>query len=396
MHRAASVTISILSEQSPANSPQLRLLFWETTAACNLACVHCRRLDTASELGRDDLTTAQAKAMIDSLTELGRPIVVFSGGEPMMRPDLYELAEYARDRDLPTALATNGTLIDQTAASRIAQAGFRRVAISFDGPVAAMHDKFRGIEGSFDAAVRGLTLTRQAGVSTQINSTITRLNHHHLDEVYQLALDLQVDALHLFLLVPVGCGVELDPAVRMDAQEYEAALNWLYERSTDSKLQLKATCAPQYLRIVKQQAADERARQRASESGGHPATHPAGSMHTQTKGCLAGQAVCFVSARGEVFPCGYLPVEAGNVKQQRLPEIWAQSAVFDRLRDNDQLTGKCGCCEFNKVCMGCRARAFAETGDYMADEPNCDYTPVRLRTADLQAGDSTTSEASDA
>ncbi len=361
----------------PDAAPPLRLLFWETTAACNLACVHCRRLDVGRQLSRDDLSTDVAAAMIRSLPQTGRPILVFSGGEPLMRPDLFDLAVIAVDSDLPIALATNGTIMNDDVARRIVDVGFRRVSMSFDGPSAAIHDRFRGIDGAFDATIRGFRDLRRLGMSMQINTSVARHNHAHLDEMYTLALDLGADALHIFMLVPVGCGMELDESIMLDGDAYERALHWVYDRQQEGRLHLKATCAPHYFRVMRQRSkADGPAMPAAPQP--HASGHP-GSLSAVTKGCLAGQAVCFVSHTGEVFPCGYLPVTSGNVKTRPLPEIWRDSAVFADLRDDGNLTGKCGVCEYKKVCMGCRARAFAQTHDYLAEEPNCAHTPVRLR-----------------
>jgi AdoMet-dependent heme synthase len=373
-------------DRSAAVTPALRLVFWETTACCNLACVHCRRLDVPQVVGRDDLSTDQALAFIRSLPQTGRPILVFSGGEPLMRPDVFELAEAARALGLPTALATNGTLVDDRTADRVVSAGFQRVSMSFDGPDAATHDKFRAIEGAFDASVASFKLLRRKGVSMQINTTVARHNHTRLDDIYSLALELGADALHLFMLVPVGCGMELDESAMLGPEQYENALNWLYDRSLESKLHLKATCAPHYFRVMRQRAkADGQAMPAAAHphrSMGHPGAstggHPGGDMSAMTKGCLAGQAVCFVSHTGEVFPCGYLPVSSGNIKDRPLPEIWRESQIFADLRDASKLEGKCGLCEYKHVCMGCRARAFAVTQDYLSEEPNCGHTPMRI------------------
>lgn len=404
----------LYDEQRPA-APPMRLVFWESTVGCNLACLHCRRLEVSKELSKLDLSTDQAKAFIRTLPDVGRPILVFSGGEPMMRPDIWELAAEAARVEIPTALATNGTIMDDTIAAKVRDVGFRRVSISFDGPDAPTHDQFRG-PGAFDKSIAGFKALRRVGMSMQINTTVARHNYKKLDETYKLAMDLGADALHIFMLVPVGCGMELDESVMLSGQEYEDALNWIYDRSLEAKLHLKATCAPHYFRVMRQRAkADGRPmpaaahphrgmeRQGDKETGrqgaGHPGGHPGGptthnqqpTTHTQqpinsppdmtamTKGCLAGQAVCFVSHTGEVFPCGYLPVSSGNVTTTPLPTIWRQSKVFADLRGESDLEGKCGCCEYSKVCMGCRARAFGYTENYLAEEPNCSYTPVRMK-----------------
>jgi AdoMet-dependent heme synthase len=254
---------------------------------------------------------------------------------------------------------------------------------------------FRGIDGAFDATLRGFKTLRDRGMSMQINTSVARHNYKHLDRMYNLALDLGADALHIFMLVPVGCGMELNEAIMLRPHEYETALNWIYDRSQEGRIHLKATCAPHYFRVMRQRAKqDSRAMPKNvgphahgdgthEHPGGHPGGHPASADHADmtamTKGCLAGQAVCFVSHTGEVFPCGYLPVTSGNVKTTPFPQIWRESKIFNDIRADDKLEGKCGLCEFKKVCMGCRARAYAETHNYLAQEPNCSYTPLRLR-----------------
>ena len=367
-------------------APPLRLVFWESTVGCNLECIHCRRLDVSRELSKRDLTTDEALAFIRTLPQTGRPILVFSGGEPLMRPDVFTLAEEARHIDIPTALATNGTMIQNETARRIKDAGFRRVSISFDGPDPQTHDKFRG-NGAFDASIAGFKLLREMGLSHQINTTIAQHNYQKLDETYRLALDLGADALHIFMLVPVGCGASLDQSIMLDGQQYENALNWIYDRSLEGKLHLKATCAPHYFRVMRQRArqddhpmpAHAHPHRNMGPANGHAHANGQPNMSAMTKGCLAGQAVCFVSHTGQVFPCGYLPVSSGNVRKTPLPEIWRDSKIFADLRDDSNLEGKCGLCEYKKVCMGCRARAFSEEGSYLAEEPNCDFVPMRIR-----------------
>jgi radical SAM protein with 4Fe4S-binding SPASM domain len=314
-----------------------------------------------------------------------------------MRPDVFELAEEAVRVGLPIALATNGTIMDDHVAKRVVDVGFRRVSMSFDGPDAPTHDQFRAIHGAFESSVAGFKLLRSLGMSMQMNTTVARHNYRKLDEMYKLALDMGADALHIFMLVPVGCGMSLSQDIMLRPEEYENALNWIYDRSLEGKLHLKATCAPHYFRVMRQRAkADGKPmpaaahphRSMAGEAGAkpagqHPGTHGGhgADMTAMTKGCLAGQAVCFVSHTGEVFPCGYLPVSSGNVKQNSLPVIWRDSRIFADLRDDTRLDGKCGCCEYKKVCMGCRARAYASTHDYLAEEPNCGYTPIRIARA---------------
>jgi len=349
---------------------ELRLVFWETTAGCNLECVHCRRLDVAHEMMRSDLTTEEATRLVDQIAEVGNPILVLSGGEPLIRPDILEIARHGRQRGLTVSLATNGTLVTSKVARAIQAAGIARVAVSLDGARADTHDQFRRQLGSFHRALEGIGYLRWAGVPVQINTTVARHNEAELEAIHDLAADLGAVALHAFLLVPVGCGVQIAEDQMLSPEGYEAILHRFYDLAQRGRLQCKATCAPHYYRVV---------RQRAAAEGRHvvPARH---GMAAMTKGCLAGSAVCFVSHKGEVFPCGYLPVEAGNVRRAPFGSIWRLSPVFASLRDPDCLEGKCGACEFINVCSGCRARAYYATGDYLAEEPFCVYEPRRKST----------------
>ena len=343
---------------------ELRLVFWEATAACNLACRHCRRLEVAKALSTRDLPTEQVKRhLIDGLVAVGRPVLVCSGGEPLMRPDLFELAAYAVAQGLPIALATNGTLIDEALADRIMQAGFERTAVSLDGADATTHDAFRSQAGAFDAAVHGLQLLHERGMSLQVNTTVTLHNVHQLQAIYERVMALQAAAWHVFMFVPVGCGLEIPEDQQLAAEQYEVVLRWLAERASENHVFVRATCAPQYFRILAQSHTLRKAQHGSKFS-------------TLTKGCLAGTGICFISHTGEVFPCGYLPISSGNITRTPFAEIWAQSAVFEALRDPQQLTGKCGACEFKLLCSGCRARAYAATGDLLSEEPCCAYRPV--------------------
>ncbi len=400
------------------NQNKPRLIFWELTKGCNLRCIHCRA--SATELSSPtDLPTSAAKHIIDQIAEISHPILVLSGGEPLFRSDIFELARYGTEKGLRVALATNGTLVTKPVAQKIVDSGVKRVAISLDGADAPTHDAFRGIPGAFDAAIIGFRNLKDLGMSVQINTTIARHNAHQLPAVLELARSLQADALHTFLLVPVGCGVDIAAEQMVPPEEYERILNWFYDQSLAGDIELKATCAPHYFRVVRQRRAAERraavqiqgAIPAASSSPsrgplgsptapdigptemtmpgstgielkphgigrpvGHPGAHPS-DMNAMTKGCLAGTAVCFISHQGEVYPCGYLPALAGDLKKQSFADIWNDAVVFNELRDVNNLTGKCGCCEFRNVCMGCRARAFAATGSYLDEEPFCVYEP---------------------
>lgn len=402
----------------PAGENKARLVFWEVTKGCNLRCIHCRA--TATELSSPtDLPTRTALTVIDQISAAANPILVLSGGEPLYRSDIFQLARYATDKGLRVALATNGTLVTKDVARMIVDSGVRRVSISLDGADAITHDSFRGIPGAFEAAVRGLENLKALGMSVQINMTIARHNAHQLPDVLQLARNLGADALHTFLLVPVGCGVDIAAEQMVPPEEYERMLNWFYDQSLAGGIELKATCAPHYFRVARQRrAADRRAAEQLASIApvptpkvpdrssigpiditmpgstgialkphgigqpvGHPGGHPS-DLNAMTKGCLAGTGVCFISHEGEVYPCGYLPVIAGDLRKQTFADIWENSTVFHELRDSSGLKGKCGCCEFRNVCMGCRARAYAATGDFMDEEPFCVYQP---RTQSLRA-----------
>jgi radical SAM protein with 4Fe4S-binding SPASM domain len=384
-----------------------RLIFWEVTKGCNLRCIHCRA--TATELSSiNDLPTTKALNIIKQISQLSLPILVLSGGEPLFRKDIFELASYGRECGLRVALATNGTLVTKDVARKIVDAGVKRVSISLDGADAATHDSFRGIPGAFDQALQGLRNLKDLGMSVQINMTIARHNAHQLPAVLDMSRKLGADALHTFLLVPVGCGVGIAEDQMVPADEYEKILNWFYDRAQEGGIELKATCAPHYFRVDRQRRAAERraASLAPSTPAGneheisptdltmpgstgidlHPHGRPAGAGHpggmqAMTKGCLAGTGVAFISYQGEVFPCGYLPALAGNLHHQSLVEIWENAPVFQQLRDTDNLKGKCGYCEFRNICMGCRARAFAATGDYMDEEPFCVYQPRTMDAA---------------
>lgn len=346
----------------------LRLVFWETTAGCNLECVHCRRLDVAREMMREDLSTPEALALVESIARAGRPILVLSGGEPLIRPDILTIARHAADQGLVVSMATNGTLVTPELAVRVREAGVRRVSISVDGADARTHDTFRALPGSFEAALRGLGYLRDAGIEVQINTTIARHNDGQLAAIYELAKSVGAVAFHAFMLVPVGCGVEIADDQMLSPQRYEEVLNQFYDLSRRGEMQLKATCAPHYYRIMRQRARAE----------GVPLTAARHGMAAMTRGCLAGTSVCFISHKGQVFPCGYLPVEAGNVRTQDFGAIWTGAPLFQSLRQ-DQLGGKCGACEYRIVCSGCRARAYYATGDYLSEEPYCVYEPAGRR-----------------
>lgn len=356
---------------------RLRILFWETTVGCNLKCIHCR---AAAEPGRspEELTTAEAIRFVDDLASFADPILILSGGEPLYRPDILDIAAHATGKGVRVAMATNGTLVDAETAAKIAAAGIQRASISIDGVDAGTHDDFRGVDGAFRTALSGGRHLRRNGVEVQFNTTVTRHNIDELPEIVALAEREGAVALHIFLLVPVGCGLEVSGEQQISDAEYERVLNWFYEASRKTEMEMRATCAPHYYRIIRQRAREE----------GRKVTPKADGMAAMTKGCLAGSSVCFVSYRGEVFPCGYFPVAAGSIREQSIREIWETSPLFDELRNPQLLEGKCGVCEYRMVCGGCRARAYGETGNYLSEEPFCVYEPKMKARRTVNSGGS--------
>ena len=336
-----------------------RLVYWEITKRCNLRCAHCRAFPQASA-SPEELSLADGLRLLDGIRECGTPIVVLTGGEPLLRRDLFDLARYGRERGLPMALATNGTLATSDTARQIASAGFRRVAISLDGPDTETHDTFRRVSGAFDRAVDGFLRLKELGVSMQVNTTVTAHNRSRLEEIRELVRKLGADAWHLFLLVPVGCGLEIAPTAQLTARDYEEVLYWIDDLAQRETMEVRATCAPHAQRVRLE-------RQRLQ---GQPLVIP-----ETRRGCLAGTGICFISHRGEAFPCGYLPVPAGNLRQQDFSTIWESAPIFAELRDPSRLEGKCGACEYRMICGGCRARAFGQTGRYRGEEPFCNYLP---------------------
>jgi heme b synthase len=348
--------------ESP-KTPPLRLLAWETTRRCNLACLHCRAA-AGSGPYPDELTTAEGQKLLDDLATMGQVVVILTGGEPLLREDIFDLAAHGAGRGHRMVMAVNGTLLTPAVATHLKDVGIQRVSISIDGADAASHDRFRAVDGAYDGALAGIAACKEAGLPFQINTTVTRANQGELPAIHELALKLEAAAHHVFVLVPTGRG-ELIREELLSPEEYEATLGWLLDRQKEGRLFIKPTCAPQFYRLWRQDAA---ARGEAISAAAH-------GMEAMTKGCLGGQGFAFVSYRGEVQPCGYLELVAGNIRETPFPEIWAQAELFQQLRRVEDYHGKCRVCQYRKVCGGCRARAFALTGDVLGDDPICPYEP---------------------
>jgi heme b synthase len=337
------------------------MIAWEITRSCNLSCLHCR---ASAEHGpyEGELTTEECFQFIDEIASFSKPVLILTGGEPLLREDIFEIAFYGTHKGLRVVMAVNGTLLDSQKATAAKEAGIQRVSISLDGATPDSHDRFRGVVGAYAGVIEGITYLKEAGLQFQINTTVTKSNLGEIEDIFQLAIQLGAVAHHIFLLVPTGRGRELAHE-EVTPEEYEQTLRWFAEQEKKVSIQLKATCAPQYYRIIHQHV------------GGIELKKQGDGLHTFTRGCLGGISFCFLSHRGDVQPCGYLEVIGGNIREKPFQEIWEGAEVFGHLRDVTNLMGKCGECEFRMVCGGCRARAYSLQGDYLAEEPLCPYEP---------------------
>jgi heme b synthase len=310
------------------------------------------------------LDTAEAFKLLDQISEVAQPIIILTGGEPLLRDDIFDIAAYGTAKGLRMVMAPNGTLITEPIVRRLIESGIRRISISLDGATARSHDKFRMVDGAFDGAVKAMKIAKKVGLEFQVNTTITKTNLDQIPKIQQLAVRMGAVAHHIFLLVPTGRGKYIVDT-EINAAEYEKTLNWFYDQRDKSPLELKATCAPHYYRILRQRA----------KADGQSVSFQTHGLDAVTRGCLGGIGFCFVSHRGDVQPCGFLTANCGNIRQHSFSDIWYNSDVLKNLRNYDMLTGKCNPCEFKRVCGGCRARAYEATGDYLAEEPLCSYFP---------------------
>jgi heme b synthase len=346
-----------------------RWLAWEITGRCNLACIHCRA-SADLESGADDCSTDEAKRTLTDIASYAKPVVVLSGGEPLLRPDIFEIAAFGTGQGLRMCLATNGILITPETCAKIKESGIRMVSLSLDGSMAAIHDDFRRVPGAFEGIMRGAKLLRESGVEFLINSSFTRRNQHDIANVFRLAKEIGATAWYLFMIVPTGRGEDL-MAELISKEDYESILRWHFEQELkEDQILMRPTCAPHYYRVFRELARAagikfERRNLKFSTGGG--------------KGCIAGQLICLIDQRGNVQPCSYLPRFAGNLRRQSFRDIWENSDLFRELRDFSRYRGKCGSCEYLNVCGGCRARADAVHGHYLEEEPFCDYIPGKLK-----------------
>lgn len=352
-------------DRKPNETSRLRLVAWELTRSCNLSCSHCR---AASNRGPypGELTHEESLKLLDDIASFSSPIIILTGGEPLLRKDLIDIARHGTNLGLRMVLATNGTLLTRKIARDLKDAGIKRISVSIDGKDERSHDDLRGVSGAFRGAIFGIESAKGEDLSFQINTTITKRNLEELSEIESLSEDLGADAHHLFLLVPTGRGSEMADE-SLDKDEYESVLSEIYDYEKTAPYHVKVTCAPQYMRIKRQRATEEDREVASTEHG----------LSAETRGCLGGISFLFISHDGDAQPCGYLDIKAGNIRETPIREIWEGSEVFLRLRDFSLLSGKCKNCDYVDVCGGCRARALFRYGDFMASEPLCPYVPKK-------------------
>ncbi|KJR42795.1 radical SAM domain-containing protein [Candidatus Magnetoovum chiemensis] len=343
---------------------------WEITRRCNLHCVHCRSGSDDIMIEHSDFSTDEAFRILDDIKSFSNPVVVLTGGEPLLRGDVFNIASYGTRLGLRMCLATNGTLVSDEICEKIKESGIKIVSLSLDGSTASVHDDFRSQKGAFNGTINASKLFKKHRIDFIINSSFTKRNQEEIPAVYKLAKELEANAWYMFMIVPTGRGEGLMSEL-ISKEDYEDILNWHYEmEKQEDTLLVRPTCAPHYYRIVLQNAKKDKGQYKKRSlkfsTGG-------------SKGCLAGQLICLIDVDGEVKPCSYFSLSAGNVKLQKFKDIWQSSKLFKDMRDFTSYKGKCGQCEFLSVCGGCRARAYSLSGDYMDEEPFCNYHPKKSK-----------------
>jgi len=336
------------------------ILSWNTTFRCNVRCQHCYA--SANDRGlKGELTTEEGEALIQDIASLGTSILVFSGGEPLMRSDILQLIQCSSTNGLIPTMGTNGFLLEKRA-SKLAEAGLKAVGVSLDAPIASQHDEFRGVTGSFDRAIRGVKAAASVGMRTQIHFTITQNTASQLEKMVDLAETLECQAIHVFFVVPEG---RAKHRTDLSLVEWENALQRIYKRQLESDILIKPVCAPQYLPIFqKNLEQDNELAQQKIRKAGH--------FVRFKRGCLAGVSYARIDPIGNVTPCPYIRTSVGNVKETKFSELWKQAELFKQLRNGEQYKGKCTVCNHTDLCGGgCRARVLGMTGDLFAEEPWC-------------------------
>jgi radical SAM protein with 4Fe4S-binding SPASM domain len=317
-----------------------------------------------------DFSTDTALKIIDDIAGYAKPVIVLSGGEPLLRNDVFDIAAYGTSKELRMCLATNGTLVTDDTCRKIKESGIRIVSLSLDGSTDVIHDDFRKQKGAFAGTINAARLFREHGIEFIINSSFTKRNQEDIPGVYKLAKELGATAWYMFMIVPTGRGEDIMNEL-ISKEDYDEILEWHYFMEKEEKdMLVRPTCAPHYYRVVLQKSKEEgekfeRRSLKFSTGGG--------------KGCIAGQLIALIDVDGNVLPCSYFPKSAGNVLEKPFREIWEESELFHEMRDFKGYKGRCGSCEYVNVCGGCRARAYSLRGDYLEEEPFCSYMPLKLQ-----------------
>lgn len=351
------------------------IVIWEVTRACALRCLHCR---AEAQYYRDpnELSYKEGTQLIDQIYEMGNPLLVFTGGDPLMRDDLYDLADYAIKKGLRVSMTPSATpRVTKKAIEKAKDVGLSRWAFSLDGHNEEIHDYFRGTRGSYNRTIKAIQYLHELNIPIQINTTVSRYNVDHLDEMAKLVEELGAVLWSVFFLVPTGRGKSTDI---ISPERHEDVLNWLYNLNKTSSFDIKTTEAHHYRRVVIERKLQEK---------------KAGNKHLESwninkdkdiigrapRGVNDGNGFVFISHTGEVYPSGFLPINRGNIREKSLADIYRNDPVFKSLRNPDEFKGKCGVCEYRHVCGGSRARAYAVTGDYLESEPYCTYIPKEYK-----------------
>lgn len=363
--------------------PVPQVVAWEATRACRFACIHCRA-DAQTKPDPKQLTTEEVFRLVDEIAGFANPLLIITGGDPLLRQDVFKVAQRATGRGLRVVMSPSGSEMTPKVVQKMKDSGIMCVSISIDGSNASIHDRFRMVQGAFDLALLSIRCTKDGGLPFQIDTTVTQHNIHDLPNIKELTVRLEAMSWDVFMLVPTG---RAKVRVEITPEQYEGVLRSVYEWNQSSPIPIKVTCAPHYMRIIAQREKERkgvgRATAEARQHEGGAAIKPPNlslgrlpSSRLGGRGCMAGNGFCFISHIGEVYGCGFLPLKAGDIRLQNLREIYQQSPLFQALRNYDLLTGRCGVCEYRSICGGCRARALGAKGNHLGEEPYCTYKPA--------------------
>jgi radical SAM protein len=337
------------------------LVVWEVTQACDLACIHCRASERP-DLDPSELSTGEAHRFLEEVKEFGNPLMVLTGGDPLKRPDIFDLVRHSVAAGLRTNITPSPTpLLTAEAINQFQTSGISRMAINLDGPDAPTHDSFRQVDGSYDRAILALCHARAIGLDTQVQTNLARTNLAKLGRIAELVAEVRAKMWSLFFPVSTGPRPEED----LNSGDYEKVFEFLYEISKVAPFEVKTAEGLHYRRYIAQRL--------KAEHGGRGGMN--GRLLWRTTGVSEGRGFLFISHSGEIYPSGYLPVSAGNVRNDSIVDVYRNSRLFRILREPTAKDGKCGYCEYHKICGGSRARAWALTGNYLEADPRCSYQP---------------------